>query len=149
MSPEAVEAMVYTEAVVNEGMRSLPQLVGTYKKAQRDFEVNGYRIPKGWTVMTATGITIQYLDDRWPMDADFNPDRYFTKDGVEPAKDLMFGMGPHLCIGRFLSILENTILLATLARGYEIVRLGNDPDVSCAPFPLPEDGLPLKVVRRK
>ncbi|CAD7701943.1 unnamed protein product [Ostreobium quekettii] len=149
ISAAAVEAMRYTEAVVREAARVLPPALGSVKVATRTFELGGYRIPKGWQVYTATGFTGQLFDDRWPMDAEFRPERLLSGAGIDPSPDIVFGIGPHSCAGRLLSILENKILLATLARGYDFEVLDAYPRIVSDPLPQPEDGLPILVKRRR
>lgn len=149
MSEDAVGEMAYTEAVVNEAMRVLPQAAATYKTATKTFELNGYRIPAGWGVITAVGTTAQYLDSRWPGDVDFNPDRYLSEAGTKRASTLVFGMGPHICLGRILAVIQNKILLATLARNYDMETSDVNQPVVSRPFPRVVNGLNMKIKKIK
>ncbi|CAD7698725.1 unnamed protein product [Ostreobium quekettii] len=144
----AVEAMVYTEAVVKEAMRVMPPLAANFKIATKTFGLAGRRIPKGWMVVTATGSTAQYFNDRWPMDADFRPERFLTGKAPDACQDMVFGLGAHTCIGSRLSLVENTVVLATLARGYVFSLVEDGSRVVSDPMPRPENGLPVCVTRR-
>eukprot|EP00803_Ostreobium_quekettii_P001598 evm.model.scf_7.30 EVM.evm.TU.scf_7.30 scf_7:249141-251406(-) len=145
MTAEAIEDMEYTTAVYKEAVRIMPTLPGLFKVATKTFEINGYRIPKGWVVIPLTGTTAQHYDERWPGDANYCPNRHLTKAGREPVPELAFGLGPHSCIGRYLSILEAKILLATMARGFSYKIANPDQARVYAPLPFPEDGLAMIV----
>jgi len=145
MTEEAIEDMEYTTAVYKEAVRILPTLPGPFKIANKTFEINGYRIPKGWLVIPLTGTTAQLYDERWPGDADYCPHRHMTEAGREPIPDLAFGIGPHVCVGRYLSILESKILLATMARGFSYTIANPYQAKVYAPLPWPEDGLLMTV----
>jgi len=71
--------------------------------AQRDIEIHGVRIPEGARVALVTGAACR--DDREFDDPDrFDIDR-------RPKRDLYFGFGPHVCVGRALARLEAQVML--------------------------------------
>eukprot|EP00803_Ostreobium_quekettii_P010275 evm.model.scf_3049.1 EVM.evm.TU.scf_3049.1 scf_3049:69-2495(-) len=120
MSLEALEAMPYAEACVKEGLRVNVVVHGPPRKVVTDFEIEGYRVPAGWTAFPLIGHVTKHGDSRWPGEHDvFNPDRHLTEEGRKPGSWVPFGLGPHVCLGRNLSILEAKIFLATLARYFE------------------------------
>ncbi|CAD7695286.1 unnamed protein product [Ostreobium quekettii] len=143
----AIEDMEYTTAVYQEGVRVLPSLPGLFRIANKTFEIGGCRIPKGWLVVPLLGTTAQHFDDRWPGEADYCPHRHLTKAGREPVPDLAFGLGPHSCVGRSLSLLAGKILLATMARGYSYTIANPYQPRVYAPLPWPQDGLAMIVER--
>ncbi|CAD7701004.1 unnamed protein product [Ostreobium quekettii] len=145
---EAVDAMVYAEAVFREAMRVMPPGIATMKLATRTFELDGRRIPKGWRVMGSMASPEDFQDDKWPMNCEFRPERFLAHNDPGAMSSIIFGMGPHTCIGNYLALLETKILLATLARSYDFTVLNTSPELSFMPIARPKDGLPIVVTRR-
>eukprot|EP00803_Ostreobium_quekettii_P004081 evm.model.scf_654.1 EVM.evm.TU.scf_654.1 scf_654:5501-12658(+) len=147
ITAESLASMPFAEVVVKEGLRTNPVAPFTFKFAEESFELGGYHIPAGWKVLVGAGFTMRYMDGRW-RDADaFRPERF-----LEPGADrldtfLAFGMGAHMCLGKELALTELRVMLAVLARGYE-VRLQN-PHARMMAMPIPhlEDGC-MATVRR-
>lgn len=140
--------MTYTEAVVREAARILAPAGGTFKMAAQAFGLNGYRIPKGSTVFPATGCTPKHFDERRSVGVEFPQGRYLPGSGPDHSPDLVFCLGAHSCIGRVLAVVENKVLLAILARGYDFPVASTAPRIVDSPFPQREDGLPIVVRRR-
>ncbi|CAD7705363.1 unnamed protein product [Ostreobium quekettii] len=148
MTPEAVEAMAYTDAVVQETMRVRPASSGGIRVAAKTFQLNGRRVPKGWTVFPSTAVTASLFDPRWPQDTEFRPERHLGAQGAEARPHMAFGIGAHMCLGWYLSLVEAKVLLATLARGYEFTVADAHPRITVLPMPQPADGLPIMVKSR-
>ncbi|CAD7695282.1 unnamed protein product [Ostreobium quekettii] len=148
MTAEAIDAMDYTLAVFWESIRIMPPAASVFRRPTRTFEINGCRVPEGWLVMPLVGVNTQQLDQRWPGDMDFCPHRHFEKTD-EPVTDTAFGLGPHACIGRNLSLLESKILLATMARGFDYTVVNPDQARRYAPLPWPVDGAAMVIEERK
>jgi cytochrome P450 len=71
--------------------------------AQRDVEIHGVTIPEGARVALVTGAACRddrEFDDPDHLDIDRRPDR-----------ELYFGFGPHVCIGKSLARLEARVML--------------------------------------
>jgi len=148
MSQEAVEEMAYAKAVWRESARLLA-IPAAFRVATRDFELGGHRIPKGWTVIVATGGTAHYFDEGWNVDEEFRPERLLPDTDFHAVHDLSFGLGGHMCPGMQLSILEGKIMLATFARGYNFKLAKMEARLTYDPFPFPEGRQALLVTRRK
>ena len=87
--------------------------------AMRDIEVHGVRIPKGARVALVTGAACR--DEREFPD----PDRLDV--GRRPARQIYFGYGQHVCIGKSLARLEARVVLEEVrARfpDYEVEEAG-------------------------
>ncbi|CAD7699554.1 unnamed protein product [Ostreobium quekettii] len=141
----ALGRMSYAEAVIREVCRTAkfgPQ----FRLVTEAMDVDGYHIPKGWLLVLYAAFSECYLDDRWPMDDSFDPDRHLSVPDSRKRWPLNFGWGPHVCMGRFLSMVELKALLASLARGYTVELLEPDAELR---FPTmePPGGMPV-VVRR-
>lgn len=148
MNKESVAAMEYTQAVITEGLRLEHPLPAVSFSSDKTLEVNGFQIPKGTTILFCCGFAMRYLDDRWPGDEKFCPHRHLTDVGKEPRTNLVFGVGPHMCLGKHLAVEEATILVGQMARDYDFSLINPNPKVKDLPLPHPEDLLPMKLVKR-
>jgi cytochrome P450 len=92
--------------------------------------------------------------------AEFRPERWTEASPAGPAGDaargllkasMPFGAGPRLCPGRYLAMLEMKMVLATIARNFELIDVstgdGAPPQERLAFTMFPVD-LKLKVRRR-
>jgi len=104
----------YLDAVIAEVMRLRPAFPFTGRRAVRDLELDGIRIPKETMVV----ISIMAIHERPDIYADpvsFRPER-FLADRPGTYTWLSFGGGPHRCIGASLASLETRVLIETLLR---------------------------------
>lgn len=98
-------------------------------------------------MMHQIGYATRYEDGRWPKEPDtYNPDRFLTEEGRKTGSWVPFGLGPHVCLGRNLSIIEAKIFLATLARHFDVSVHNLNPEYSSPPRE-PKDGLPVTITR--
>ena len=113
--------LVYTESVLKESMRLYPPAWSVVRRAREEFEVGGYRIPAGASVIVSQWVV--HRDPRfYDQPERFRPERWL--DG--PPHNLPkfayfpFGGGPRICIGASFAIMEATILLATIAQRFAL-----------------------------
>jgi cytochrome P450 len=140
----------YTSHVIAESLRLYPPAWSMGREATEDIDVGGYRVPRGQQVWFCPW-AIQ-RDPRW-FDApdSFQPERW---EG-DLAKRLPrfayfpFGGGPRFCIGQAFAQLEAVLLLATLARAFDVEVL---PKPAAVPQPSvtlrPKHGLKVRLSRR-
>jgi retinoid hydroxylase len=86
----------------------------------KEFNYAGYRIPPGWVVIVAQGLTHR-LPDIYKEPERFDPDRFAPpneEDKKHPFALIGFGGGEHICIGMEFAKMEMKIFLATLLQGY-------------------------------
>jgi cytochrome P450 len=117
---QAVERLVYGEAVLRESMRLKPVAVVVLVEALADTTIADTHIPAGTRLWLATRHAgMQTV----PRASEFDPERWLG-DGDAGAPDqksfLAFGAGPRFCPGRNLAFLEAKSALAMLARNFEI-----------------------------
>lgn len=80
ISAEALRAMPYCQAVTKEILRISPVVPVTMKSALETFELDGFRIPKGWQVFCHLGDSVtKYNNDS------FKPERWMSEPGENPA----------------------------------------------------------------
>ncbi|WP_373527778.1 cytochrome P450 [Nostoc sp.] len=87
----------------------------------KEFDYAGYRIPPGWGVIVAQGLTHR-APDIYTAPDHFDPDRFAPpreEDKKHPFSLIGFGGGEHICIGIEFAKMEMKILLATLLRHYD------------------------------
>lgn len=138
-----------SELAFKESLRMMPPVPSMPRRALREFEFGGYRIPAG----TPVGINIYWThhsEDYWDDPFTFDPMR-FTPDKVKARHKyawVPFGGGAHMCLGLHFAYMQVKILMAQLLQRYEIVVAeGYNPDWQPWPIPQPKDG--LKVEFRK
>jgi cytochrome P450 len=126
-APEDVPALPYTEAVVNETLRLYPPAYVTGREAIRGTTIGGVAIPKRHIVLVSMFTT--HRDPRFFPEPDaFRPERWL--DGLEKRLPrgafIPFGMGSRKCVGAAFAMMEATLLLATIARGWRFELAPNE-----------------------
>ncbi len=146
LSYEDVGKLELTEMAFKEALRLIPPVPSTPRRALREFEFGGYRIPAG----THVGINAQYvhhMEEYWPEPEKFDPMR-FTPDMVKARHKyawVPFGGGAHMCLGLHFAYMQVKILMAHLLTRYEIeIDEGYNPDWKAWPIPQPKDGLKVR-----
>jgi len=142
----------YTEMAIKESMRLYPPAWGIGRRAIRDFELNGYRIPAGANVFLLQWVT--HRDPRFFPDPErFDPERWrddpIRRGRLPRFAYFPFGGGPRVCIGAGFAMMEATLLLATLAQRFRLSLL---PGARVTPFfsitLRPKHGLKMLLQRR-
>jgi cytochrome P450 len=146
---EALKSMPYLEQVINEGLRYIPPINGAFRMTTADTELNGYRIPKGWTILFS--ITLTHRLEPWQNPLKFDPDRFTAERAEHKQKQfsyIPFGGGPRMCLGRNFAMVEMSIILALLLRRYNWSLSPNqDLTLLTLPFPLPKSGVRVQFSR--
>jgi cytochrome P450 len=139
---EGLKGIEYLDAVINESMRVIPPIGGSFRSIKEDVEYQGYRLPKGWRVIVAPFAT--HSDPTYyPDPSRFDPDRIIAgQHKSQPFVHVPFGGGPRLCMGQNFALTEIRIVLSLLLRGYRW-ELAPDQDLklNAIPFPTPKSGL--------
>jgi len=143
----------YCEMIIKESMRLFPPAWGIGRRALRDIELRGYRIPKGTNVFILQWLT--HRDARfYPEPLRFDPERWRSdpvRSGVIPRFAYFpFGGGPRVCIGAGFAMMEATLLLATIAQRYRFALLPDPPVVPFFSVTLrPKHGMRVKIETRR
>ena len=135
--------MELTEMAFKEALRLIPPVPSMPRRALRDFEFGGYRIPAG----THVGINVHWTHhstDYWDEPERFEPIR-FTRE-AEKARHkyawVPFGGGAHMCLGLHFAYMQVKVLMAQLLTRYRItLEQGSGSDWQPWPIPKPKDGL--------
>ncbi|KAJ6575198.1 cytochrome P450 [Mycena capillaripes] len=89
-----------------------------------DDEYNGYRLPKGTTVLPNVW-AILHDPEMYPEPLAFNPERFSPQNrinGLNQIPDPAFGFGRRLCPGKFLAFDTLWIVVATMLAAYDITK---------------------------
>jgi cytochrome P450 len=117
------------EASVTEAMRLYPVAPVIFHQANHDLVLDGLQIPAGTgavCLMRRAGVDPQITGDA----AAFRPGRWADAgaeaDRVVQKAAMPWGAGGRLCPGRYLALLEMKMVLATLARNFELAEVGTE-----------------------
>jgi cytochrome P450 len=135
-----------TEMAFKEALRLIPPVPSIPRRALREFEFGGFRIPAG----TAVGISPSavHVDPRhWPEPEKFDPMRFTPEQIAKRHKYawVPFGGGAHMCIGLHFAYMQIKILMAQILTRYRIeIEPGYEPKWQPWPIPKPKDGLKVR-----
>ncbi len=135
-----------TEWVMKEALRLYPPLTSIPRKAARDCEFGGYRIPRG-TPVGVSPIHTHHMPELWTEPTRFDPER-FSPARAEHKRHayayLPFGGGAHLCIGQHFADMEvKAVMHQVLRRWRWQVPPGYRMPYQLVPIAKPRDGLPV------
>jgi cytochrome P450 len=136
--------------VFDEAQRLCPIGIGIPRVALEDDEIQGYFIPKG-SVFTIAQYFIFRHPEFWESPEQFDPDRFLPDRVAQRPKFAYFpfGGGQHVCIGKYLSLMESTTILAAIAQRFHIELVPNQLIEVDPRFTLrPKYGVKVKIHKR-
>jgi cytochrome P450 len=140
----------FTTQVVTEAIRLYPPVWGFGREAVGDFEIGGYTIPKGTTIIISPWV-LHRNPRHFDRPMEFQPERWSGDLARQLPRFayIPFGGGPRICIGNRFAMMESALILATIARRF---GLECPTGYLAVPFPSitlrPKKGIPVKLVRR-
>ncbi|KAI3900712.1 hypothetical protein MKW92_003346 [Papaver armeniacum] len=94
-----LKSMTYMSQVITETLRMSSIGPGILRKAIKDIDINGYVIPKGWTIMVVPS-AIHMNPDKYKDPFAFNPARWKDPSSNMSSKNFIpFGSGMRNCVG--------------------------------------------------
>ncbi|XP_029450386.1 cytochrome P450 26B1 [Rhinatrema bivittatum] len=144
---DTINSLHYLDCVIKEVLRLFSPVSGGYRTVLQTFELDGFQIPKGWSVL----YSIRDTHDTAPVFKDvdiFDPDR-FGQDRTED-KDgrfhyLPFGGGVRNCLGKHLAKLFLKALAIELSSTSRFeLATRTFPRVMPVPVVHPADGLKVR-----
>eukprot|EP00698_Gefionella_okellyi_P006863 TRINITY_DN1652_c0_g1_i2.p1 TRINITY_DN1652_c0_g1~~TRINITY_DN1652_c0_g1_i2.p1 ORF type:complete len:327 (-),score=72.68 TRINITY_DN1652_c0_g1_i2:161-1141(-) len=128
LSLAALDDMTYLGHCINEAAR-LEVVGSSFRAVLNDQRYKQFTIPKGYIVCLYTASV--HLNDSMFSDANrFDPDRYLPgreEQKRHPYSMLMFGGGPHACLGKRFVTLELKAVLAMMLRSLHMELGTNKP----------------------
>ncbi|MFF8914421.1 cytochrome P450 [Streptomyces sp. NPDC015032] len=113
--------LTYAQSVVKETLRLYPTIWLVTGVAKEGARIGGVPIPVGTRVWTSQWAT--HRDERWfPEPEEFRPDRWDPErgDAIEEYAWFPFGGGPRVCLGTRFAMVEAVLILAVLARRFDL-----------------------------
>ncbi|XP_016319438.1 cytochrome P450 26B1-like [Sinocyclocheilus anshuiensis] len=144
LSLEKLNQLSYLDCVVREVLRFLPPVSGGYRTVLQTYELNGYQIPKGWSIMYSIR-DMHETAEVYQNPELFDPDR-FCADRNESKTDrfsyVPFGGGVRRCIGRELALIVlKTLTVELLATVDCTLATETYPSMQTVPIVHPVNGL--------
>ncbi|XP_074320773.1 taxadiene 5-alpha hydroxylase [Silene latifolia] len=142
LTMEDLKEMKYTWQVVRETMRLSPPVFGSFRRAIKEFEFDGFTIPQGWKVLWTVYGT-HYSEEYFREPHRFDPSRF--EETVPPYVFLAFGGGPRMCAGNQLAKLNILIFVHLVVTNYDWSLVENDEPILMDPLPIPSKGMPITI----
>ncbi|MFH8757995.1 cytochrome P450 [Streptomyces atroolivaceus] len=111
----------YAQAVVKETLRLYPTIWLVTGIAKEGARIGGVPMPEGTRVWSSQWVT--HRDGRWFTEPEaFRPERWDAEGGDEIPEYAWypFGGGPRVCLGTRFAMVESVLILAVLARRFEL-----------------------------
>lgn len=143
----------YTRACVKETLRYRPPVIMVPYIVKKTFHIPeaNYTAPKGSMIVPSTWLSL-HDPEAYPDPDSYIPERWITGNAEEQGKNwLVFGTGPHYCLGQTYAITNLILMLHKLSAEFDwkhnITPLSEEIRVFATIFP--KDDLLLTFSRRE
>jgi cytochrome P450 len=147
---ERLDQLPLSEMAFKEAMRLIPPVISLPRRAQREFEFGGQRVPAGASVFNSILFT-HHMPDVWPEPERFDPLRFSEENsrGRHRFAYAPFGGGAHMCLGLNFAYMQAKCFAHHLLRQSRVaLPAGYRPKWQMIPIPKPRDGLRLTLAPR-
>ncbi|KAK3095791.1 hypothetical protein FSP39_019197 [Pinctada imbricata] len=144
LSIAKINKLKYVHHVVKETLRLSPPIGGGYRRALKTFEVEGYQIPKDWSIIYSirdSHETCDVIDE--PLQ--FRPERWDEPDMPNVFHYFPFGGGKKGCVGKEFAMLMLKIFAIEMSRSCTWNVRNKKPKMNYMPVPHPTDDLPMDI----
>ncbi|EIN13415.1 cytochrome P450 sterol C22-desaturase [Punctularia strigosozonata HHB-11173 SS5] len=154
LTMETLEQMPYLLAVVRESMRVKPPVTMVPYKTTKAFPISDdYTVPSGSMVIPSFYNSL-HDPSIYENPEEFIPERWLDPNSsanTNPKNYLVFGSGPHRCIGEQYAVLNTALVLgsAVALMDWEHVRTPQSEEVEIIATLFPKDGCLMKFSPRK
>ncbi|KAL6300277.1 cytochrome P450 sterol C22-desaturase [Sparassis latifolia] len=154
MTLDMMDEMPYLRAVVRESMRVKPPVTMVPYKTMKAFPISDdYVVPSGSMIIPSFYNSLHDAEV-YPNPDEFLPERWLDPDGsanANPRNYLVFGSGPHKCIGLEYAMMNIGLVLAEAAvlMDWEHVRTEKSDKVQIIATLFPQDGCLMKFKPRQ
>ncbi len=127
---EDLGQLPYLEMVVKESMRLFPPAWMLGRRAVKDYELEGYRLPAGSFAVLSPWV-MHHMAEYFPEPERFWPERFDAVSGEKhpPFAYFPFSVGPRACIGATFAMMEARLLLATIIQRFTPMLVPGHPVV--------------------
>jgi cytochrome P450 len=143
-----LDKLVSLDLVMKEAMRLVTPVPGVTRRANRETELLGFRVPAGaYIAVHLWGV--HHMKEIWPNPERFDPERFAEhrrEDKVHRYAYLPFGNGVHKCIGMYFGGMEIKAVMQQLLQRFRLtVKPGYRMPIDWVSLPRPKDGLPIRL----
>ncbi|MBV6757019.1 cytochrome P450 [Rhodococcus opacus] len=112
--------LVYTRQVISESLRLYPPFPTFFRTSYGRDQLGPYNLPPDAALIISPYVTHR-LTAHWPDPEEFDPTRFDADHSTERPNEAYypFGLGRRLCIGANLSLLEQQVVVATVAQRFD------------------------------
>ena len=149
---EDLEAMTYTDRVLQEAMRIYPPVWNLFvREVTEDLTMAENTFPPGAIFFVSPWV--MHHDPRyWDDPQTFKPERFEGdwKERVPQYSFIPFGGGPRVCIGSHLAEMEAEVILATLVKNFKfsLESLVDEVEIVSTVSIRPKGGMNLRIRKR-
>ncbi|HUH85613.1 MAG TPA: cytochrome P450 [Stellaceae bacterium] len=147
---EGLDRLPLTEMAFKEAMRLIPPVISLPRRAQREFEFGGHRIPAGANTFCSI-LFVHHMPEVWPEPERFDPTRFSPENERRRHRFayVPFGGGAHMCLGLNFSHMQAKCFAYHLLRASRVAMApGYRPTWQMMPIPKPRDGLTVSLAPR-
>ncbi|XP_028324336.1 cytochrome P450 26C1 [Gouania willdenowi] len=152
LSLNKLSRLRYLDCVIREVLRYLPPVSGGYRTVLQTFELDGYQIPRGWSVMYSIRDTHETAAV-FQNPEKFDPDRF----GSEREESrwsrfsyVPFGGGARSCVGKELAqVILKTLAVELMGTCTWTLATEKYPDMQTVPIVHPVNGLHVNFTYRR
>ncbi|NNF41083.1 MAG: cytochrome P450, partial [Woeseiaceae bacterium] len=129
VSADTVNAMAYTQQVLEETLRLYPPVWLFTRRSHEADQLDDYDVPPG-TDIYLSPFLLHRTERYWPNPDAFDPERFAQADkAVKDRPYFPFSLGPRRCLGEYFSFLEMKVHLGLLLPRFRM-RLIEDAEPS-------------------
>ena len=147
LSFDKLDSLPLTEMAFKEAMRMAPPVPSIPRRAVRDFEFMGFKIP-AQTLVNINPLYTHYMPDIWPAPERYDPLRFteaVSRDRHRYAF-IPFSGGAHMCLGLNFAYLQAKCFAWHFLSSVRVsIDDGYEPKWSMWPIPFPRDGLRVTI----
>lgn len=144
---DGLEGLTFTRQTLQESMRLFPPAIGVGRAPIEDIDIGPHHLRAGELVIIASWCVHRH-EKLWDEPHGFDPGR-FSADRAKSRPRcafLPFGAGPRICIGMNFAMLEMTVILAMLVRGFRFsIQPGHRIELATNLTLRAKNGLPLTI----
>uniref|UniRef100_A0A1E1W6Z4 Cytochrome P450 n=1 Tax=Pectinophora gossypiella TaxID=13191 RepID=A0A1E1W6Z4_PECGO len=127
------ESTKYLRACIKESMRLMPVVPGNLRMITKDYNIFGYRIPKG-TFVVFNHQFMSKMESQFPKPNEYIPERWFetgplSYKNAHPFAFNVFGFGVRMCIGRRIAEMEIETFLKRVILNFKVEWFGPPPEI--------------------
>ncbi|MGL5837057.1 MAG: cytochrome P450 [Sphingorhabdus sp.] len=148
IGPDMLGGFELTEMAFKEALRLIPPVPSMPRRALRDFEFGGYKIPAGTAVNISPSV-VHMMPEYWEEPEKFDPLRFTPENskGRHKYAWVPFGGGAHMCLGLHFAYMQMKLFMHHLLTQVRVeIADGYAPEWQAWPIPKPKDGLRVRIV---